>query len=176
MDTSQWEESKAGTYVVSVFQEDFISNKIWQRCYMPYLQKYVARALHIFYHAPYNADIRAHLLASGVPENRVKEYKLDYTFVNGDYRATNLPADVAFYPSKRISSRSTRITFYPMLADAMDKFALRCFDDAAEFINHNAHRCRNGEISNEERLQNIKIFSSGCIPLPQWHGYEQIKW
>lgn len=176
MDTSQWEEGKAGTYVLSVLHEDAISEKIWQRCYLPYLKKYLARSSHVFYHAPYNKDIRAHLLRSGVPEDRLKEYKLEYTLMGGEYKTTNMPADVTFYPSRRISSRSTRTTFYPLLPDAVDKFALRCFDDAADFTNYNTRRYHCGDISNEERLQNIENYRSICIPLPSWHGYEPIKW
>ena len=177
MDPTSWlKGGEAGTYVYSILNDEVISNHIWQHCYMPYLKPYLSQPQHIFYHAPYNPDIRAHLLASGAQEGQVQAFRLKHVEKDGIFMASNLPNGVVHYPAQHILSRASRMSLYPLLPDALDKFALRCFDDVAASVALNERRYHEGEITNDERQRNINTMRAKCIPLPSWRGYSPIEW
>lgn len=155
MDTTRWVESKAGTYVRSVFNDEHISKAIWQACYIPYLAKYIGRPSHIFYHAPYQLDIRDHLIESGAHEEQVITLTLTHHYHDGEFRATNVPLHVALYPPSHVVARSSSINARIMifLPDGIDKFALRCFDDTDDDKRNERH-----------------------AKIPSWRGHEPIVW
>lgn len=160
MNKANWPVSEQQIVIRSV-GKDLVSQKIWDRCYMPFISETSGI---LYYDAKYE-EIGTYLRASGIPSRRIKKLSLD-----DETEATK------YYPSSEVMKRTLDLSYRPMLVDAEDKFALRCFDDFRNFCNNNSWNYHQGKITDEERLERLADYKKECVSLPDWQGMKPINW